>query len=365
MIGADNTPKETKNGTVLAFKIWLLAILKETRLWSVRSCFLLVGHTHDALDRFFSRLCAALKGRDYFTMSDLAAIVNERLTAYQVEWQHLGLSFDWKHIRTLIGVEAKRLRNIHDFEVFRVANGIHARWRQYMTDEQWSRPVLLVNQEQLDAISRMRPPDVPHSFSVQQKNEISNWLDKLDLVLASNEQDVLRKDQMTWLRNTVLKGSDPGPGLPKMVFDLQRVGSGLNDALVSCDASDLSFPSDLLYQVAPGHDVENMPVQTLISLEGVPDCDVAQKAYCGVGDFIAVKSTSRTGKLPFAVGRLIDISPDSQTAIVSWWQPGSINTCQSVVCMSMFAMILFTHELQGTRLVPKRPISGGEEKKKF
>jgi hypothetical protein len=49
-IGADNTPKETKNGTMMAFIIWLLCALSETRLWKVSVVFLMVGHTHDSLD---------------------------------------------------------------------------------------------------------------------------------------------------------------------------------------------------------------------------------------------------------------------------------------------------------------------------
>lgn len=48
-IGADNTPKETKNGTMMAFIIWLLAVLRDTRLWLIGVCFLMVGHTHDNL----------------------------------------------------------------------------------------------------------------------------------------------------------------------------------------------------------------------------------------------------------------------------------------------------------------------------
>ncbi len=63
-IGSDNTPKETKNSTSLAFAVWLLCSLSETPLWRVTFRHLMVGHAHDALDRFFSRLCATLKGRD-------------------------------------------------------------------------------------------------------------------------------------------------------------------------------------------------------------------------------------------------------------------------------------------------------------
>ena len=62
-IRADNTPAETKNQTVCWFVVWLLCALDRTCLWVIR--FLMVGHTHDTLDRFFGRFFAAIAGRDY------------------------------------------------------------------------------------------------------------------------------------------------------------------------------------------------------------------------------------------------------------------------------------------------------------
>ena len=40
----------------------------DTPMWSVLMTYLLVGHTHDKIDRFFSRVKAAVAGRDYYTM---------------------------------------------------------------------------------------------------------------------------------------------------------------------------------------------------------------------------------------------------------------------------------------------------------
>jgi len=52
-IGADNTWKETKNQCMFWFLVWLLCVLDGTPLWKISMVFLMVGHTHDALDRFF------------------------------------------------------------------------------------------------------------------------------------------------------------------------------------------------------------------------------------------------------------------------------------------------------------------------
>ena len=55
-IGADNTRKETKNQTTMWMLVWLLCALAETPLWMIDAVFLMVGHTHNKLDRFFSDL---------------------------------------------------------------------------------------------------------------------------------------------------------------------------------------------------------------------------------------------------------------------------------------------------------------------
>ena len=64
VIGADKTAKETKNQWMCWSLIWLLCVLSETVLWSVMLTFLLVGHTHDMVDRIFSRLKVVLRGRN-------------------------------------------------------------------------------------------------------------------------------------------------------------------------------------------------------------------------------------------------------------------------------------------------------------
>ena len=64
VIGADNTAKETNNKWMCWSLIWLLCVLSETVLWSVMLTFLLVGHTHDMVDRLLSRVNVGLRGRN-------------------------------------------------------------------------------------------------------------------------------------------------------------------------------------------------------------------------------------------------------------------------------------------------------------
>ena len=52
-IGADNTRKETNNQTTMWMLVWLLCALVDTPLWMIDVIFLMVGHTHNKLDRLF------------------------------------------------------------------------------------------------------------------------------------------------------------------------------------------------------------------------------------------------------------------------------------------------------------------------
>ncbi len=59
----------------MAFIIWLLCVLENTLLWMVFLIFLLFGHTHDKLDRFFGRMMGALRGRTYLTEEQMWEII--------------------------------------------------------------------------------------------------------------------------------------------------------------------------------------------------------------------------------------------------------------------------------------------------
>ena len=60
-LGAENTYKETKNKYCCWWCMWLLCVLHthNVRLHSICMLFLLVGHTHDEIDRFFCRDCVS------------------------------------------------------------------------------------------------------------------------------------------------------------------------------------------------------------------------------------------------------------------------------------------------------------------
>ena len=90
-IGADNTPKETKNTTFVVFLLWLLCCIgRKTALQEVQLEFPMVGHTHAEIDRFFSRVMVSLRGKTFCTFDEMRDRATESLKGFQMEWGHHG-----------------------------------------------------------------------------------------------------------------------------------------------------------------------------------------------------------------------------------------------------------------------------------
>ena len=121
VLSADNTPKETKNGIVFTAIVWMLSVLSSTRLWRIRTCYKLVGHTHSHCDRAFSRIRAALIGKSYLSEPEMMDLIKQGLKRYSVQSNHLSAQINFEDYRTKLGVDVHNLRNVHDLEVFRTA----------------------------------------------------------------------------------------------------------------------------------------------------------------------------------------------------------------------------------------------------
>ena len=150
--------KETKNTHMVWFMIWLLCVCSGTPLWSMYLVFLLVGHTHNRFDRFFSRLSVALRGHDFYDLKGMWAVMQRVLSeTYDIEVAHLNTVWDWTSLeQTNEFPRLSRLHNIHQLHVYRDRDGIYCKWKQYMTDDAWSHPVLL--------LARSRTADIQGSL---------------------------------------------------------------------------------------------------------------------------------------------------------------------------------------------------------
>lgn len=240
-------------------------------------------------DRFFSRVAAALAGKDYFTLPEMMGIINAALKNNNIVWGHLDKQWDFTSVRAGIGIEFQRLRNAHSLCFTRTASGVTVRWRQWLTDNDWSRPLLLLDGVRMQQVGlELRPPEVELAFSEATSTGINSFLDKLDILLeagdamcstvhgqaASDAQGSTvrgrvgstahshkRKDRrpdMAWLRR-VARSEEPSLkqnlSIDNIISDLVRLGQVHvprrgDDASWACPGLE-----DTVVQLYPGSDV--------------------------------------------------------------------------------------------------------------
>ena len=294
-------------------------------------------------DRFFSRVAAALAGKDYFTLPQMMGTINAALKGYDVVWEHMDKQWDFSSIRAAVGVEFHRLRNAHSLCFTRTADGIAVRWRQWLTDSAWSRPVLLITTVQMQGVAMARPKQVNLQFPEAIANGFLSFLDKLDILLAasggstvpeascrrasmgstapeascrrasmgSTAHEIDRHLDMAWLRR-VARGEELAlksqRTLENIIDDLSRLGRQLatsQDSRVTGSA----FPEDTVVQLFPGSDVPEMPLNTLVQVKGCVEELLPQKLHrdlCGPGSFLLTKNSNK-GKLPFLLAMMVDV----------------------------------------------------------
>ena len=180
-IGADNAPKEQKNKYFVWGLIWPICVTQSTPLWSTTMLFLIVGHTHDKIDRFFSRHRVALRGHDYFTRIEMFEILRNRLPVLDLTHCHLSRIWNCKALQRFDLPPLVGMARVHAICIFRY-NGIWVKWKQYLTSEEWSRPVMLVPQHEMAAVAAFRPELIPQGYTGKKKKPKLAWLN-LEIML--------------------------------------------------------------------------------------------------------------------------------------------------------------------------------------
>ena len=271
-IGADNTYKETKNQVCFWFAVWLLCVLQDTNLWVVSFSFLLVGHTHDALDRFFSRLVAAIAGRDFFTVDQLFATAQQNLNYCNLKARHLAQTWGWKGLQSLPVVKAvSGLGPVHAIKFYR-SSGIWVQWKQWMTDEDWSQPVLLLTPEDMNKLANFEPTRHTMEFPNGGQN-ILDWVGKFEhwCTCLPNDTYPDLDRSVAWLRAAVehaLPGAyAPGQTVHALVHTLTSLPHCRpHQSTRTCCPT---LPQDILTQLFPGSDVPAIPAEALLKIEGI------------------------------------------------------------------------------------------------
>ena len=335
-IGADNTPKETNNQYTFWFLIWLLCALDDTPLRSICVLFLLVGHTHNKLDRLFSRISIALRGKDYFTVVGLLAQVRAVLKYTQLCSSHLGQTWQWKALAEGDMPGNKYvMHNLKPAHAFRFSrdNGVCMQWKQWSSDEAWSKPIQIVSVSEAAMMKQWRPAEGKMDFPSGGQT-ILDWLGRLEAWCAAQPagSDYLGLHrEFTWLRAAVrhdLPGTyAPGAQVDRILHDLRALPHTRPGAYAP-GSQRHEFPQDIVAQLYPGADVPNLPHDALVRIEGVTHNHAGNAIRSSVlapGSHIVVAApdgtTAHSQALPIVVGQVVDTSCKKGSLVVAWYLP--------------------------------------------
>lgn len=256
----------------------------------------------------------------------MQAVVNGALKAFDVRWCHVTHVWEWESLKNDLP-SFNRLRTIHAINVFR-QGGIFIKWKQYMTDESWSRPILLVPGSKIQQIASLRPDRVPQSFG-KKASAMLSWVDKFETLLADSPYKVDdHRADLEWLRR-VIRGTEPtyisGLNLGDIVEDLRRLGNAPAASATSAPAV-VALPEDQLVQLFPGADHVGMPQDLLVAISGVWEPALSPD-YIAPGMFLICRARADTtfhdNRLLFTLGRLVPDAPSAADGfvLVSWWVP--------------------------------------------
>jgi hypothetical protein len=121
----DNTTKQNKGKYLVAF-CELLVSLKVCK--EIKINFLPVGHTHEDIDQFFSRLAILLRRTDALSLPHLAQIIPASYKTKEAQrpvvhiWNSLGNISEWLKIN-----DVKKIPNITQYRSFHISEGSNGR----------------------------------------------------------------------------------------------------------------------------------------------------------------------------------------------------------------------------------------------
>ena len=334
-VGADNTPKETKNQVTVWFAVWLLCSLSDTELWALSFLFQLVGHTHNKLDRFFSRLSVILKGRDYFTVVGMLRIAAQHLRTCEFTPDHLDQVWNWHGLKTQPWFRKMTgLARVHAIRIYR-SNGICMQWKQWMTDDEWSKPALLVPADMIATVAAWRPDEVPMRFP--NPDRMHDWLHRLQLWCAGQPGEKFQdlKPSFEWLHQAVdhkAPGFAPHSSVETILSDLRALPPRLGKPNISGTSWNIDRQICLMY---PGADVPRIPAEDLVRIAKVThhaDGEPLQEQRTTIthGSLVVTRvrpeCNVRGHPIPFLVGRALDELPMDAVAgsrgfLVAWFAP--------------------------------------------
>ena len=189
--------------------------------------------------------------------------------ACNVQTAHLSQVWGWNGLKEHHCF--RRMRNLDPVHAFRFSRsgGIYMQWKQWCTDESWSRPVLLVPQEGIPSLAPFRPPCLDMVFSAGQS--ILDWINRFEMWCSSQPVGQYHglDAEFQWLR-AIVHHQVPGEYSPGTTVDaLLRDLRALPHSRPQGPRAPGSLHSDTITQLFPGADIPSIPAENLVKIDGI------------------------------------------------------------------------------------------------
>ena len=86
------------------------------------------------------------------------------------------------------------LERVHTIHIFRQQGCVCVKWKQYMTSDSWSRPIVLIPPHLMQTVAALRPQRVPQAFRADFVTANLAWLQTLEVMLAESGSGNHRED---------------------------------------------------------------------------------------------------------------------------------------------------------------------------
>ena len=273
----------------------------------------------------------ALAGRDYFTVVGMLSQIHASL-ACDVKTGHLSQVWAWKDELREHGCW-KQMRNldpVHAFRFYR-SGGIYMQWKQWCTDEQWSRPVELVPGADVRSLASFRPSCRDMEFSLGQA--ILDWINRFEVWCTSQPVGKYKDfdNEFRWLRAVVhhqVPGEySPGTTVDSLLQDLKA----LPHARPQGPRETGSLQSDTITQLFPGADIPPIPAENLVRIDGITHTAAGRPIRSNVihpGSLLLVRVPEDTQVQGTSVKFLVAVAMETsarmargQHTVVVWYVP--------------------------------------------
>ena len=142
-------------------------------------------------------------------------------------------------------------------------------WKQWCTDEQWSKSILLIPEEDVHSLGSFRPPGRDMEFSAAQS--ILDWINRFEVWCTSQPVGKYKDfdQEFRWLR-AIVQHQVPGEYSPGTTVDaLLQDLKALPHARPQGPRAPGNLQSDTITQLFPGADIPPIPAENLVRIDGV------------------------------------------------------------------------------------------------